>query len=181
MHVQFFFHTKYSRLHFNASSKLLSRVRLQTVGSFNTSFSYMKLFVTDKLHPFRVSTHNAMSWYHDQVQVIGSYASQNVIVPGDQGQWNTEMPRKKLEAAATFPNKRYLNLWLNERLVLHMLGGERVEILHLLVQRIVSVLEGLIDSPTSLHQSSTIDSINFNLSDSVCRKIPEAAMTTSSA
>ena len=40
----------------------------------------------------------------------------------------------------------------------------------------VSVLEGLIDSPKSLHQSSTIDSAKFNLSDSVCGKIPDATM-----
>ena len=39
-------------------------------------------------------------------------------------------------------------------------------ILYLLVKRLVSVLAGLIDSRKSLHQSSTIDSAKFDLSDS---------------
>ena len=63
----------------------------------------------------------------------------------------------------------------------HMLGREKFGILYVLVKIIVSVLEGLIDSPKFLHYSSTIDSTKFNLSDSVCEQNPNAAMAISSA
>ena len=53
-----------------------------------------------------------------------------------------------------------------------MIGREKIEILYLLAKSIVLVLEELIGSPQSLHQSSTIESGKFNLCDSVCGQIP---------
>ena len=67
--------------------------------------------------------------------------------------------------------RRYLISELNTRVIPLMLGRVKVGIMHLQVKRFDSVLKGLIDNPKSSHQSSTIDSAKFSLSDSVCGNV----------
>ena len=43
----------------------------------------------------------------------------------------------------------------------------------------VSVLQGIIDSLKSLHQSNAIDNAKFNLSNTVCWQIPDESMASS--